>query len=575
MSRYASPQQAQVQSTFEGDQFLDKVNMKEDRATLPPGTLALSVNKRLRKKKAETRGGVWPPVFVNILGLSVIRGFGVYSNPNGDELFLVAGDTEIYINKDGTYPTSLEAFGDMADSVEFVQARNKIYLFQGVDTQPLVWDGVDANGFIAITKTHTDDTSTDLIPNAVTAEAASDRFLIKKDKNSVLATDIGDYVSYDPILEVFYVNSGTSDEIVRVFAYAKGIALVFTHRNINALTNYTGDPTLATVELLNSELGLAGRKAVTMLGGDVLFLSEPGGIYRVAAAFESRLQTVPLPVTDPIQPLIERINWAAAGGAVAKSLGEYNYFAVPIDGSLVNNCMIVFNGATNIVEGFDTFPAAFQIDDLCVTLYNGERRLFALDKNSAKIYVMYEGKSDYVYEPLGDTPDVAIEHQIEDVIETRGYATTETGYYARSGYNTSTRHDFKKVEIAVETWTPSIQVTELTESVGADRALNVNPITKSRTEYDTFGRKDWEPTNENDDWGTYGRQDYSVVADDTGFDPGSGIDPDRKQASTLRFSTKARGRFVSYRIANSQGQCDVSNVLVESAGTQREPRRGG
>jgi hypothetical protein len=105
--------------------------------------------------------------------------------------------------------------------------------------------------------------------------------------------------------------------------------------------------------------------------------------------------------------------------------------------------------------------------------------------------------------------------------------------------------------------------------------LNANAITKSRTEYDKFGIKDWVPTNENDDWATAGRQDYSVTANSEGFIPGSGIDPDRHQTSTLRFSTKARGKYISYRIANGQGRCEVGWVLAESSGTQREPRRAG
>lgn len=565
MSRYPAAQPTPPEPTAEGDPYFDKVNMKEERSTLPVGTLALSVNKRLRTRKAACRAGIWPPVFANILNLTRIRGFGVFSIPNGDEVLLVAGDTEIYAIRDGTYPTTLQAEGPLGDSVEFVQAGNKIFLFQGTKTVQLVWDGVSSDGFVRITKTHPEDTSTKLIPPAVTAEAAADRLLIVSGNNDVLATDIGDYTSVDTILEDFYVNRGTSETIVRVFAYAKAIAIVFKTQSTTLLLNYTGDGSLASIEVLNKNLGLAGMKAAVMLGGDVLFLSEPGGIYRIAQVLESRLQTVPLPVTDPIQPLIARINWKAAKGAVAVAMGEYVKFAVPIDGSEVNNCVIVYNGATDIVEGYDTYPAGFQIDDFAVTLYDGERRLFALDKNTARIYLMDEGKSDFVYDSFsGQT----LEHEIDDLMETRGYSTL--------GWNAGQRRDFKKVEINVDTWAPSIVVTEMTEAGGDERLLNVTPITKSRTAYKNFLKKDWDTTNKNLDWDTPGREDYSIAVDDVGFDPTKfGIDFDRKQTSPLRFSTKCRGRYVSYRVANSQGQCDVAAVLVESTGTQWEPRRAG
>lgn len=566
MPRYPTAQPTQVQVTTEGDTYFDRVNEKEDRSSLPVGVLARSVNKRLRRKIAETRNGVWPPVFANTLGLDEIKGFGVYSNPNGTELLLVATSAAIYKMSEGSFPLQIPMTpGTVLDQVEFVQAHDKIFIFRGTEDKQLVWNGVDATGFAEILKTDPLDTSTTLIPPAVTAENIADRLLIISGTNDIIATDILDYVSYDAALEVFHIGREAGDTIVRVFNYAKGMAIVFCNRSTYILLSFAGDPSLASIELLNSTLGLAGRKAAVMLGGDVLFLSNPGGIYRIAQSFESRIQTVPLPVTDPIQPFIDRINWDAASGAVAKVLGEYVYFAVPVDGSTRNNAVIVYNGASGLVEGYDTFPEPFRIDDFAVTLYERQRRLYALDKEAARIYVMYEGHSDFIYDPDTDT---TTENEIQDLIETRGYATL--------GWNAATRRDFKQVQIGITTWAPSITVTELTESANDERALNSNAITKSRTQYDTFGRGDWVTTNINDDWATPGRQDYSIVANDTGFVvDGEGIDPDQKQTSTLRFSTKARGKYISYRVANSQGCADVGWILVESSGTQREPRRGG
>lgn len=573
MSRYAAPLPAPPQATPEGDPGFSSVNMKLDRSQLTPGVLALSQNNRLRKKVCAERDGIWPPVFANILNPSMIRGWGVYSNPNGDEVLLVADSAEVHIIQEGTYPSTLAVDSAMADAVEFVQAHDKIFIYQGTAKKQLVWDGVSAAGFVGITKSSPGDTSTALIPPAVTAEHITDRVLIIKSQNEIIATDIGDYTSYDPILEVFPVfnASGPASPAVRVFGYAKGIAIIFFQSSISLLLNFTGDPALASVELLTSKHGLAGRKAVVMVGGDVLFLSEPGGIYRVSQSFESRQQVVALPITDPIQPFIERINWRAATGAVAEMLGEYVYFAVPIDGSSVNNAVIVYNGATGVVEGYDTFPAGFQIDDFKITLYQGERRLYALDKNAARIYVMYEGKSDFVYVDEAGTRDAEapidgpVEHEIQAVLETRGYAP--------QGWNSSPTRDFKRVSLGITTWAPSIIVTQLGDGANDERPLNVTPIRKSRVEYDRFGKADWDPTNVNDDWETPGRQDYSIVADDTGVDPGTGIDPDRAQTSVLQFSTKLRGTTVSYRIANGQGAAAIEWLSLESSEAVRAPRR--
>lgn len=564
MSRYSHPAAVNPEPTLEGDSYFDRVNEKEDRSTLPVGTLAKSVNKRLRKKNAETRRGIFPPVFANILDLEVIRGWGVYSNPNGEEVFFVAGDTEIYKMKDGSAPITYSVDSAMADSVEFVQAHNEIIVFQGEDTVQLAWDGVSPSGFRRITKSNPSDTSTLIIPPATTAEHVTDRLFIIKNADEIIATDIGDYTSYDEATELFYVNRGASDANVRVLGYVQGTVLLFKSRSVYALYNYGADPSQAVIQLLNSHLGLAGRKAVVMVGGDVLFLSEPGGIYKVAQSFESRIDVVPVPITDCIQPLIDRINWPAANGAVAIILGEYVKFFVPIDGATRNNCAIIYNAATGLIEGYDTWSDPLRIDDAIVTFYQGEKRIYALDKEAAKIYVLDEGNSDFIY---AEGEDEATEHQIEDVCETRGYATL--------GWNAATRRDFKRVELGLATWAPSITITELTESANDERALNSNAITKSRTRYDIFGKNDWVSTNVNDDWGNNGRQDYSITANTVGFDPGSGIDPDREQIGSLRFSTKARGKYISYRIENSQGRARLCWVLAESTGLQREPRRAG
>jgi hypothetical protein len=360
------------------------------------------------------------------------------------------------------------------------------------------------------------------------------------------------------------VNSDTSDVIVRVKQYALGIVIVFKTRSINALLNYTGDPTAAQVQLINSHLGLAGRNAVLQVGGDLFFLDNPTGIYRIAQTFESRIETVPIPVTDCIQPLIDRINWAAAGGACSGLDGTYAYFFVPIDGATRNNCAIVINATTGLVEGYDTFPDIFRVDDVKSTIYQGQRRLFAIDKAQARIYVMYEGKSDFVYDR--DTATTT-EYQVQDRMETRGYAEL--------GADGSGKRAFKKVEINLATWAPSAQVTELTEKAGDERPLHQTPITKSRLVYDNFARANWDPTNANDDWDRAGRQDYSIIADDHGFEPGSGVDPDRKQTSSFRRSLKCRGQYLSFRIDNTQGQADVSSVTLESTSVQHQPMGAG
>jgi hypothetical protein len=462
----------------------------------------------------------------------------------------------------------------MSPVIEFVQAHDKVIAFQSAPlATQLVWDGVSGDGFKRITKKDPADTSTVLIPPAITAEHVGDQIFII-DGNEIITTDIADYTSYDKLLRKFYINTKSSDSIVRVLEYAIGIVIVFKSRSIKGFLDYTGDPTLYRVQPINSTLGLVGRKALVM-AGDPYFLAY-GGIYRIAQTFESRIETVPIPVTDPIQPLIDRINWPAAAGAVAELVDRYAYFFVPIDGATSNNCAIIINATTNLVEGYDIFPDGFRVDDVKVTLYQGQRRLFALDKANARIYVMYEGKSDFIYDrDTALTTEHPIGGETGDYIETRGYSPAAGADESAEASAKADKGNFKKVAIGVETWAPSLAVTELTEAAHYERPLHQTPITRDRLKYDRFAVKNWDPTNVNDDWATPGRQDYSILATDLGIDPGAGIDPDRSQSTPLKFATKCRGQYVSYRIANAQGAADVTSVMMESSAITRAPARAG
>lgn len=568
MSRYSHPIAEPGQATIEGDGEFKTVNMKEDRETLPPGVLALSINKRLRSKRAATRHGIYPPIYFNAIAFGAILGAGIFANPNSEagEVLLLATSNAVYALRDGSYPCEvpLPPGLTLEGEIDFVPANTRVYLFrgEGEGKTQLVWDGMATTGFELVTKKNPADTSTRLIPPAVTAEPISDRFLIPQG-NDILVTDIDDYTSYDHVLEVHHVGRELGDPIVRVFKYANGIAPVFCKRSSYLFQGFTGEPTLATVQSLHSRIGLAGRRAIVMEGSDVLFLSAPGGIFRMMQSFENRQEIPAVPVSDPIQPLIDRINWSAAGGAVAEQLGENVYFAVPIDGSTRNNALIVYNAATQLIEGYDTWPAGFHADDLKVTLAGGSRRMVAIDKVAGRIYLLDEGNSDFVYD--GDT---LVEYPIEDLMETRAYSTL--------GWNATSSRSFKRTEIHARTWSPSVTVTELTQGAGDERLLTPEPITRNRLAYDQFAKADWDPTNVNDDWDSPARQDYSVAADDTGILlDGAGVDPDRKQYQCFPFALRTQAAYVSYRIANSQGLCDVLAVgPVESMGTNRQLRRG-
>jgi hypothetical protein len=200
-----------------------------------------------------------------------------------------------------------------------------------------------------------------------------------------------------------------------------------------------------------------------------------------------------------------------------------------------------------------------QIDNMFVSDYYGQRRLYAINHSLKAIHLLYEGKVDEF--PSGV-------YQVNGILETRGYATL--------GWNASTRRDVRRFEGAVSTWHPSTMVTLLTDRAFDERLLTKSPVTRDPRKYfnSLLGRPDNTTDNQFGDADAPGRLDYSINTDPS-FYLTAPFDPEKEQKHPLRISCKARGRWVSFRIANTQGSCTVEGELVESVGSQHEPRRAG
>jgi hypothetical protein len=64
------------------------------------------------------------------------------------------------------------------------------------------------------------------------------------------------------------------------------------------------------------------HQSVLEWGRDVAFLSEPGGIYKLNEVIQDQVAAEPLPVSERIQSVIDRIKWPTAEVGLRRALGE-------------------------------------------------------------------------------------------------------------------------------------------------------------------------------------------------------------------------------------------------------------
>jgi hypothetical protein len=283
---------------------------------------------------------------------------------------------------------------------------------------------------------------------------------------------------------------------------------------------------------------------VTAASGDIYFL-DYSGVYKISQIFEGSPQAGSLPVSDNIKPVMDSINWNAAAGIRVENRRERVYFAVPLQNSTRNNVLLVYNMISSSWESIDTFgDPEFRIDDLVKTNYIGDRRLFAIDRIKGIVLLLEQGRTDI----LGLTTDY--EYQVDFGVLTRGYA------------GIGPRNKFPRVSIDCATWNPSFSVEAYVD--GSNANTLVSDRTKDRTKYESWGKARWNQQNLNDDHASARRKDYSVgLPLMLGY---NGVQLERQQESTERFTVDLYGRYCQFRIQNVMGTLGISSVIIGDFG---------
>jgi len=194
-----------------------------------------------------------------------------------------------------------------------------------------------------------------VMPFNYTVDNAVDSFTSKAALDEVIASDILDTDTYDQIYAQYRFNAGTADFVVGLHSFAEDTLLVFNRNSIHTVQNST-DLSNASVRLLTNEIGCLARRSIVQVGNRVLFLSD-NGVYSTEFIDEYNLRGTGTPLSESINSTIQRINKNYADKAVAVYFDNRYYIAVPLDDSVENNAILVYNFLNQQWESID------QVDD--------------------------------------------------------------------------------------------------------------------------------------------------------------------------------------------------------------------
>lgn len=259
-----------------------------------------------------------------------VHGVGVFSDPfTFQEYLVIAAGGAVYYTQPFNKPQAmtLPAGVVLSGRVEFTQAFDVLLMHRGADST-LMLPRITAPWQL-VEQTASGD-GTQAIPNGTHSLFLQNRLFIPNDNDEIAVSDLNDYTRYVPVLQEFKINQGSADEMVAIYKFNDTTIIAFKEHSINAITGVYGNLSALQLDELTNEFGLVARKSVAHVGKDLWFLSELG-VMSIQQTEQNKLQGVLLPASDPIQPLIDRINWKYASLASAQVWDSKYYLAVPLD----------------------------------------------------------------------------------------------------------------------------------------------------------------------------------------------------------------------------------------------------
>lgn len=197
-------------------------------------------------------------------------------------------------------------------------------------------------------------------------------------KDEILISDLLDSDTYDIIFGQFRMNAGTADFVVGLQSFSNDQLVVFNRNSIHTISN-TITLSSAPVRQITDEVGCLARRSIQQIGSEILFLSD-NGVYGISFLDEYNLRGTALPLSEPINKTILRINKEYATRAVAAYYDNRYYLAVPLDDNNTNSHIIVYNFLNKQWESVDFInDSDFDILDLIVAGKGTDRAVYAIN----------------------------------------------------------------------------------------------------------------------------------------------------------------------------------------------------
>jgi hypothetical protein len=353
------------------------------------------------------------------------------------------------------------------------------------------------------------------------------RLLLLYGPDYLAVSDVLDPLHYSPILNEFKLNTGANDAVVALYPFNTTTLIVFKERSILAVENLYGDLSTTRLTEVTREFGCVSQASIASTGSDILFLSQRGVISMKQTEFGIS-QSVVLPLSDPIQDVIEEIdqvNWEKSCGAY---FNNRYILSVPVEGGDgTNQRTLVYNFLNQAWEGY--WEGSLLVPRYYTRLVVAGTDTLCWADNSGFIH-------NFDYQALQDRNRVGTIQQIATSVYFRGHSGDKNPYSQGSPTNNSVEHkQWTNLQFEFSSWNPTYSITANFDGVNESYPIAANE-TKSRTAYYIYGSGTYVTNNSGNNFLDPYREDYSTL-------PGIRCNTSGFQAGLVQsFTQKARLR---------------------------------
>lgn len=200
-------------------------------------------------------------------------------------------------------------------------------------------------------------------------------------RDEIVASDIMDFDTIDVIGNQFRPSAGQSDYLVQLTPFTKDSLVVFNRKSIHLMTGISGSLADVSTNVVTTEIGCSARKSVVQVANQIMFLSDQG-IYSVEFLDEYNLRGTGTPISETIQPFIDRINQDYVHLSCGVYFDNRYWLALPLNsesGALASklNTIIVYSFLNGGFESIDTVNSTeFAIRELIVGKEGSQNALY-------------------------------------------------------------------------------------------------------------------------------------------------------------------------------------------------------